>query len=872
MNQPIQPVQPAAPFNLQVVRGLASTHGFSHSAGALQPGSPARLAAVPEGLHPRVASFLGGAHPQGLYLHQREAISLSLEGQDVCLATPTASGKSLVFMSCAMDLLLRDPQARVLALYPMRALLEDQRHTWERWGRAFGVSVCLLDGGVQASQRARLFTQARVCLATPDVVHSWLLRSLDDASVRAALAQVKLLVLDEAHVYAGAFGSNTACLLARLSLATAPSLRLVAATATIGEPEAFLRRLWGREVALIDERRSGAPSYERQVHLLHPNQQSDLDALLVELVQRRRRFLVFVDARQQVERLCSRLHDALREDDGDEPEATDGGDLSKLLPLGVLPLRAGFEANDRNRIQRALSDGTLCGVICTSALEMGVDIGDLNTIVCVGIPPSVKSLRQRLGRAGRQGPSVALLIDTRHKLAATQEALDALLARNSEPNHLYLDNRYLLYTQALCAAHEAQTLGLPLDLTPQRCGLPQTFWDFVREERSPSGPIADDLFTLRRRASQGSPHHEFGLRTASELSLELHTPREGCIGNLTHAQAMREAFPGAVYLHMARAWRVESTDLRRAKVCLRPGSRHQFATPITHNTCFPDLERGLLHDLRTNALQLWVRPKGGFLAEAEVQVGQRVTGFILRQGRNTLETHTYSAGSSWAQRPLDRIFPTVGLCFAFEGLDEVSAKALAPHLARVGAERLGFQLQDLGSGRFFSRPVERGLEPLWGGCIFDETFGGLRLSGRLLPIFAELVEELLAQTSQDAELLQLRPQLELMARQLPEFAPVELTRAPANPQAPLPESLVKVIMPGSPAVDMGSSPPREVTVEALRFNRSMGLVACFKADTPAGVSPVTEMIPVSRLHPIPMVSQLGFYNLDTDELIPLDSD
>ena len=172
---------------------------------AAQQELPARDAVhvpVPEALHADVRNYLNSKFPRGIYSHQALAIQRALEGKDVCLSTSTASGKSLVFMSVAADLLKRERHARVVALYPVRALVQDQLAKWKQMIDPLGFSVGCIDGSVRVQDRDNILLHHRVLLMTPDVAHAWFMSHLGEERVRLVRQNHGLLILDEAHVRA----------------------------------------------------------------------------------------------------------------------------------------------------------------------------------------------------------------------------------------------------------------------------------------------------------------------------------------------------------------------------------------------------------------------------------------------------------------------------------------------------------------------------------------------------------------------------------------------------------------------------------------------------------------------------------------------
>ncbi|HEY6184509.1 MAG TPA: DEAD/DEAH box helicase, partial [Terriglobales bacterium] len=174
------------------------------------PGRDPVYSEMPSQLHPRVREILVEAFPDGLYSHQADAIAASLGGEDVCLATSTASGKSLTFMATATHELLQDTHARVLVLYPARALIQDQFAKWTTMLSSLGLKAGFIDGSVPRAERNQILLTRRVVLMTPDVAQAWLMSHLNDTGVAAFRQHLRLLIMDEAHVYDGVFGTNMA--------------------------------------------------------------------------------------------------------------------------------------------------------------------------------------------------------------------------------------------------------------------------------------------------------------------------------------------------------------------------------------------------------------------------------------------------------------------------------------------------------------------------------------------------------------------------------------------------------------------------------------------------------------------------------------
>lgn len=223
------------------------------------PGRAARYQAVPADLYPPLHALLRQRYPGGLYAHQAEAIAAILAGEDVCIATPTASGKSLVFMAAAAHELKSRPGSRILALYPAKALIQDQLGKWRDLLEPLHLAPGYIDGGVPVARRAAILEDHALVLMTPDVAHAWLMSHLDQPVVRGFVRRLQMLILDETHVYDGVFGSNMAYLLRRLQ-AVAPLPSIISSTATIGAPDDFLEQLTGRRPRVFGPAEDGSAS------------------------------------------------------------------------------------------------------------------------------------------------------------------------------------------------------------------------------------------------------------------------------------------------------------------------------------------------------------------------------------------------------------------------------------------------------------------------------------------------------------------------------------------------------------------------------------------------------------------------------------
>lgn len=719
-----------------ILSKLAHECGFGILGQCTLPGQQALYEPVPPEIDQRIRDLLHRKYPQGLYRYQSRAINEALSGHDICLATSTASGKSLVFMTVALEILLRDPMAKILAFYPVRALIQDQMDKWHSVLDPMSIQLGYIDGGVPVEQRLRILARSRVVLMTPDVAHAWLMSKVNHRYVDLFLRRVRLLVLDEAHVYDGVFGTNMAYFLRRLR-AFAANHQIICSTATVGEPSDFMEKLVGRSMRIFDINEDTSSRPHKSV-LLCRSKRGDSFENAVELLKRLAdlgdsRFLAFGDSRKMVERIvAATLRQKKSASDAPEPdEETEGGDDEETpwepslpnLPR-ILPYRAGYEAEDRKEIQNALAHGGLAGVVSTSALELGLDIGEIKIVVLLNTPPTVKAFHQRLGRAGRRSPAVCLALDDQENI----QSLEEHLARKMEPSWLYLENRYIQYANALCAAQELASAGrnaVPKDVF---ANLPETFMKFLENELNPTDVVPSDLYPLKQRAASGNPHHEFPIRSQMEQDFRVSTFQGIPLGSLSFSQVLREAYPGAIYYYMARAHRVRRFSYRNGEIKVMR-ERQWTTRPFAQSMVFPRFSGGTLYLAKSDV---------GFLAETEVQVSERVTGFEESRGPNRI-SHEYGPDSEFHQSSINRFFLTTGVCWYFPKREHVS-EILAAALCHAFSHLCGVQDRDLGIGMFYSRVSPLGQSTCQGMSIYDSTNGSLRLTQRLAEKFAEVIE------------------------------------------------------------------------------------------------------------------------------------
>ena len=319
----------------------------------------------------------GAAKGDALWLHQANALSELEAGNNIVVATSTASGKSLIFQLWTLHRLesaleSTGERATALVFYPTKALANDQARRWQECCQAIGLdpnTVGQVDGDVLKAQRYEVMKRSRIILATPDICHSWMLPRANDKIIKDFMGQLRVIIIDEAHTYESVFGSNSAYLFRRLTSAAlyagAPKPpRFIAATATILTPDEHLEKLTGCAFTVIEESQNGSPRQARELYHLPLVPRGDvpedqLAQLVLDIIDNdpEAQVIAFHDSRMGIERIVQKIN----------------------RPEEVLPYRSGYLAVDRRNIEARLRDNSIRGIIATSAMELGIDItGELS--------------------------------------------------------------------------------------------------------------------------------------------------------------------------------------------------------------------------------------------------------------------------------------------------------------------------------------------------------------------------------------------------------------------------------------------------------------------------------------------------------------
>ncbi len=524
---------------------------------------------LPAGLHPALQEALRAQGIESLYTHQARAWELARRGENLVLATPTASGKTLAYNLPVLDTLLRSPQATALYLFPTKALAQDQRAALERLLRDSPAPppAHLYDGDTPARLRPQIRRQARLLLTNPDMLHYGILPA--HTRWAAFFRGLHYIVLDEIHAYRGVFGSHLANLLRRLMRLArfyGSRPRFLLTSATIGNPQEHAQALTGETVQLLAE--DGAPRGPKHFLLYTPpvvdeslglrrGLLAESARLASDLLAAGLQTLVFARSRRSVELLARelRLH-----------SSAPGDRRIRAYHSNYLPA-------ERRAMERGLQQGKIRLAAATNALELGMDIGGMQAVLLAGYPGTLASVWQQAGRSGR-GKEASLAV-----LLLGASPLEQYLARHPEyifaqsPERALVnpDHPLILLDHLQCAAAE-----LPLDAGRAFGALPpaevRPYLDYLCE--------AGLLHLSRGRyywSGDFSPSRQVGLRSASSQRIALHTPA-GLLATVDAPSAPALVHPGAVYLHDARPYLVQDLDLEAGRADLLPAEDVAYFT------------------------------------------------------------------------------------------------------------------------------------------------------------------------------------------------------------------------------------------------------------------------------------------------------
>lgn len=581
-----------------------------------------------------------------LYTHQAAAINSLRRGENVIVCTPSASGKTLCYNLPVLEALSTEKGSRAFYLFPTKALAQDQERSLRELASPLlpRQESATFDGDTPISERAEIKRRARIVLTNPDMLHLGILPN--HASWGRFFRRLRYVVVDEAHIYRGVFGSHVSLVLRRLRRICehyGSKPQFICCSATIANPQEHAQNLVGLPFQVIDK--DGSPYGGKDFVFWNPplldkfkgarrSANSEASFLFTQLVSRHIRSLTFARTRKLTELIYLYSRDELKES-------------HRALVNRIKPYRAGYLPEDRRQIEKELFSGELLGAVATTALELGIDIGDLEATVLTGYPGSIASAWQQAGRSGRRGEkSLSFLI-------GLDNPLDQYIMRHPESffgksfEHALINpqNQHILKPHLLCAAWE-----LPLGEREK-----ELFGDAflqTREELEGKGLLRRSKLPPPRLSrwylSPGVvyPAQDINLRSALENTYSIIDPAQGTLlETVESAVAFFQIHLGAIYLHQGEAYLITALDLQAHTAFASPTEANYY-TQAKDITDIKILKK--LKEKKAGSVQAYL---------GELEVTTQVIGFKRKQ-QFTEEV--------LGEEPLDlppQRFSTVGLWF-----------------------------------------------------------------------------------------------------------------------------------------------------------------------------------------------------------------
>ena len=595
-------------------------------------------------LDPELSGMLREMGIGRLYSHQSEALDLIRRGENVIIATPTASGKSMIFNLAVLERIMADKKAKALYLFPLKALEQDQLKTLSAFIKGIKgrkISAGIYDGDTTPYMRQKIRTRPPEILFTnPDMLHRGIMAYHD--KWKDLFQNLSFIILDEVHTYRGIFGSHMNQIIKRLKRICGlygSSPQFIMLSATINNPKEFGESLIQEKVSLVDK--SGSPRSGQHFLFFNPELSPNFSGarLFSHCIQSGFRTIAFTQSRKVTELIHIWT-----------------SQLSPELKKKVSSYRAGFMPEERRDIERRLASGELLGVVSTSALEMGIDIGYLDICILVGYPGTIINTWQRGGRVGRSGRESMII------LIAKPDALDQyfmkhpgeIFERSYESAILDPHNTYVVEAHLPCAADES-----PITMADER------YWpDDLRrhlEKLELEGKLTRTAEgTPKWYSTRSRPHNDVNIRSGGDSYTIFETSTGQAIGTMDGNRAFKEGHPGAVYLHMGRQYLVDSIDIDKKDIIVSRTDLNYFTRVLAQK------ETEIIRVDRS-------RPVGQFIVrEGLLKVTEQVNGYEKRalpgqelMGSFSLEfpSRTFETIGFWVE-----IEPMINMLLDREGL------------------------------------------------------------------------------------------------------------------------------------------------------------------------------------------------------------
>ncbi|GEK34116.1 DEAD/DEAH box helicase [Kurthia sibirica] len=524
---------------------------------------PATYADFPEDLHPSIVKALQARNINQLYCHQRQAFDFAMNGQSFTAVTPTASGKSFCYHLPVLQTIMQNKEARALYLFPTKALAQDQKTEMNTLIEAMDEEILsyTFDGDTAPGIRQKVRKAGHIVMTNPDMLHAGILPH--HTKWVSLFENLKFIIVDELHTYKGVFGSHVAHVLRRLQRICryyGSNPLFICTSATIQNPKELAEKLTHVQHELIDD--NGAPSGKKTFLFYNPpivnptfgvrrSAILEVKDLAKKLYEAEIQTIIFAKSRVRVEMLVTYLKSLTKQRIHDE---------------SVRGYRGGYLPSERRAIEKGLREGTIKTVVSTNALELGVDIGQLQACIMTGYPGNIASAWQQAGRAGRRQDE-ALIIYVAQSTALDQYIIqhpNYLLGNKPEEARVHPDNMLILMDHLKCAAFE-----LPFKAGEDYAEFDvKDLLDYLTEEK-----ILLKTSDTWHWMTDSFPSHNISLRSASQENVVIidtsNTGSANVIGEMDRYSAMTLLHEEAIYIHQGTQYQVEKLDWEEKKAFVR---------------------------------------------------------------------------------------------------------------------------------------------------------------------------------------------------------------------------------------------------------------------------------------------------------------
>jgi len=712
------------------------------------PARKASFAVIPEEMNPELKECIRQMGYEQLYSHQAEMYKRAIQGKSVVITTGTASGKSLSFYLPVIQRILENPSRRALFIYPTKALTKDQLRNIVEFVEYFGkhrIQAGIYDGDTPASERSKIREEANIILTNPDMINATFLPNHNRYGFPHLFANLDFIVIDELHAYRGAFGSHVSNVMRRLLRVCnyhGNTPRFLCSSATIANPAELAENICHQAFELIEK--DGSPAPEKEIHFWQPEYikeaqrkrsvTEELKGFLPDLIENCTRVITFCMSRRETEVVTKECRDILAQD-----PLKLGPDFSDKISA----YRGGYTPLERAKIEKDLVEGKIYGVVSTSALELGIDIGALDMVVMGGFPGTRASFWQQLGRAGRNGNKAHAVLMLKEKPMDQYVGMNPNWLLESESENAVIDKNNLYIQLAHIRAASAE-LPLSIDDIASFPDLGEII-PLLQKEGELSEHNAQYQWS-----GKISPAHEISLRNITSDTIKVvDREKEKTITTVDLVQAKKEFYPGAIYLHDSIQYKSLDLDLESKTAWVKEVDSNYYTEPHKPGTIDILMEHEQNEKYRI------------YSCFGDVRVSILVSGYKMVQfnshqnlgyeGLNQILQTQMETEACWIQIPdnVVHVFVATGKAPSLEPQKQMADDKSIPrfdyteglvHCLKAAASmRVMATYSDLGGDIFgFAHP--KSYQHKHAIILFDEYPGGLGFSEKAYEFLDEIVQ------------------------------------------------------------------------------------------------------------------------------------